>query len=392
MSHGHNRRKEAMASTPSTKRKRTDGADPDEDDGRDDDSGDPVIGIDCGGQVFFTHKSTLTAGSAYFAARFGGTFSAGSSRKDEHGQTIYFVDADPDTFRCILSYLRRGVVSWPDWADDPKFHQRLVAEAEYFGLDAAIVEKLKRVASIKYDPENRDGRGIFYWLGCSYGRKEYRNPYDLGEVSFSGTCIDSDIVSSTDIESHKRKFIQHRPKSDGIHEAHNVHAGVNCDCSLLWCESAIRGDKLVIKFKRVAISPTHYSLRYEGCFGMSDWDFEASTDGNDWKVLHKARNDTHIKSPSGDLKREIEDQIKIKERRYRGAKVTPEEVRTMKIETFTGFAEERLRHTWELEGPPSSFYRFFRITGPGVEGTEGHGCLHGIGFELYGDVQALQSE
>ena len=72
-------------STPSTKRKRGDGADPDEDDGRDNDSGDSVIGLDVGGQLFYTHKSTLTAGSAYFAARFGGAFSAGPSRKDEHG-------------------------------------------------------------------------------------------------------------------------------------------------------------------------------------------------------------------------------------------------------------------------------------------------------------------
>ena len=74
-----------MASTSSTTRKRADGVDPGEDDGRNDDSGDSVIGLDVGGQLFYTHKSTLTAGSAYFAARFGGAFSAGPSRKDEHG-------------------------------------------------------------------------------------------------------------------------------------------------------------------------------------------------------------------------------------------------------------------------------------------------------------------
>ena len=48
----------------------------------DEDRGDSVIGLDVGGQLFSTRKSTLTAGSAYFAARFGGTFS-GESYEDD---------------------------------------------------------------------------------------------------------------------------------------------------------------------------------------------------------------------------------------------------------------------------------------------------------------------
>ena len=47
---------------------------------------------------------------------------------------VYFVDASANTFEHVLAYLRRGVASWPDLADDPKFYQRLVAGAEYFGL------------------------------------------------------------------------------------------------------------------------------------------------------------------------------------------------------------------------------------------------------------------
>ena len=243
------------------------------------DGDDPVIGIDCGGQVFYTHKSTLTAGSAYFAARFGGAFSAGESYEDERGRKVYFVDADAKTFEHIVTYLRRGIASWPDWVDDPKFHQRLVAEAEYFGLDAVIVEKLKCVASIKYDPENRDGRGIFYWLGSSYGRKKYENPYDLGEVSFSG--FNREAHHDIDIELHKCKFIQHRPKCDALSD--DVY-GLNCDCRILWCDGALNGDKLVIKLTSVAVKPTYYSLRFGSCFGMSDWNFEASADGHDWEV------------------------------------------------------------------------------------------------------------
>ena len=163
-----------MDATASSKRKRSDepsGAD-------DEDGGDSVIGLDVGGQLFYTHKSTLTAGSAYFAARFGGTFSAGSSYEDERGRKVYFVDADAKTFEHILTYLRRGVVSWPDVADDPKFHNRLVAEAEYFGLESMLAE-LQGSARIA---PNVSGKGILYWLGTSAHKETYQNPYKIDKV------------------------------------------------------------------------------------------------------------------------------------------------------------------------------------------------------------------
>ena len=377
-----------ITSATSTKRQRIDASSAtNASDENDDDS---IIGIDCGGQVFFTHKSTLTAGSTYFAARFGGSFNAGACRKDEYGRDVYFVDADPDTFRCILSYLRRGLVSWPDWADDPRFHQRLVAEAEYFGLDAAVVEKLKCVASIKYDPVKEDGKGIFYWLGTKYGKGKYENPYDLDEVSFSGYLKHP----STDMDLHKRKFIQFRPKCDGLYKSYCINDGVNCDSRLLWCHGAANGDTLVIQLMAIAVRPTHYSLRFGDCGGMQDWNFEASVDGKNWETLHKARNDPHLTFPieKWDV---VEKSIKEFERGYmeekkRGQeKVTHEQFLSMKVDIFTGFAEENLRHTWGLCHLASSFYRFFRIVGPGSE-ISPHGCLHGVGFELYGDVQALR--
>jgi hypothetical protein len=132
---------------------------------------------------------------------------------------------------------------------------------------------------------------------------------------------------------------------------------------------------------------------------MSDWNFEASADGNDWEVLHRARNDAHIQRPSVAAREDLRELIEHKEEAFEKAKATPEETRAMKIDTCTGFAEERLRHTWDIDGPPSSFYRFFRILGPGEEEIVGrngsiglNGCLHGVGFELFGDVQALQEE
>ena len=357
-------------SAASAKRQRVDTTN-----GSDEDGGDSIVGIDCGGKVFFTHKSTLIAGSAYFAARFGGSFSAGACRKDEYGRDVYFVDADSDTFQCILSYLRRGIVSWPKWADDPAFHKRLVAEAEYFGLDTAVMDKLKCVASIKYDPNKKDGKGIFYWLGTRYGKAKYENPYDIDKVSFSG--YNEQPHSYNDIDVHKRKFIQFRPKCD-------VRDGIDCSCRLLWCSGAKNGDELIIKLTTIAVRPTHYSLRYAECSGMSDWNFEASFDGKKWDLLHEARDDPHIMKPT-----DKESALRIIE-----ALATGDENESV-VERCTGYAEKKLRHTWEVKSSPSSFYRFFRIIGPGeVEVLVGSGntCLHGVGFELYGDVQALHKD
>ena len=344
-------------------------------------------------KCFFTHKSTLTAGSTYFAARFGGSFNAGACRKDEYGRDVYFVDADPDTFRCILSYLRRGVVSWPDWADDPRFHQRLVVEAEYFGLDAAVVEKLKCIASIKYEPDNKDGKGIFYWLGTKYGKAKYENPYELDMVAFSG-YLKHVLV---DMDLHKRKFIQFRPKCDGLYESYCIKDGIICDCRLLWCDGAANGDGLVIKLTTIGVRPTHYSLRYGDCGGMRNWNFEASVDGNNWETLHKARNNLHL-TFTPEKWDAIEKRIDEFERGYMGGKkrgqekMAHEQFLASKINIFTGYAEETLRHTWEVSDSVSSFYRFFRIVGPGVKEITSHPCLHGVGFELYGDVQALRGD
>ena len=53
------------------------------------------------------------------------------------------------------------------------------------------------------------------------------------------------------------------------------------------------------------------------------------------------------------------------------------------------FAERELRHTWQIDPPSPTFFRFFRIIGSGTN-YERHenasNCLHGVGLELYGDV------
>lgn len=106
----------ATSATSTTKRKRlaseADGAEGSSSSPSNED--DPIIGLDVGGKLFYTHRSTLTNSGSYFAARFGGMFSAGSSWTDGRGRNVYFLDADGILFEHILSYVRRGIPSWPD--------------------------------------------------------------------------------------------------------------------------------------------------------------------------------------------------------------------------------------------------------------------------------------
>ena len=292
------------ATASSTKRKRSD-----EPSGADDenDSSDSIIGLDVGGQLFYTHKSTLTAGSAYFAARFGGAFSAGSSYEDERGRKVYFVDADHDTFRCILTYLRRGTASWPDLADDPKFYQRLVAEAEYFGLESMLAE-LQGSARIA---PNVSGKGILYWLGTSAHKETYQNPYKIDKVRVEP--VSSQTFDHETMNSDLSDFFEYRPICDKSLENR---------CGMLWSTTE-NGDSRQFNFVDFLVKPTHYSLRYGQCYGMSDWNFEASVDGVSWDILHEARKDRHLLRPSS---KELES------------------VPTGDIAGFVSIAEERHRH------------------------------------------------
>ena len=134
------------------------------------------------------------------------------------------------------------------------------------------------------------------------------------------------------------------------------------------------------------VKPTHYSLRYGRCYGMSDWNFEASVDGSSWDILHEARKDRHLLQPSEEEIGQI------------SAEADPAD--------YVSIAEERHRHTWKVSA--SSFYKYFRFAsltneqrealyGRGVNafgsvGPDGRilfsNCLHGVGFELYGNVKS----
>jgi len=119
------------------------------------------ITLRVGERLFTTFPSTLVAGSSFFASLLS-TRWAGSKSDDD----CYFVDADPELFAHILSYLRREVL--PIIYDkshgfDHAFYQALEVEAGYFG-----VEKLRkwvgekgylRAVTIQYSVEEVKGEG-----------------------------------------------------------------------------------------------------------------------------------------------------------------------------------------------------------------------------------------
>ena len=354
----------------STKRKR-DGAGPNNGDQSDnDDSGDSVIGLDVGGELYYTNKSTLTAGSTYFAARFGGTFNAGKSHVDECGRKVYFIDADGELFKHILAFLRRGVASW--CRDDRVLVKRLVAEAEYFGVEAMLKE-LNEFVCI---PPNQSGKGILYWLGTTMGKRLYKNPWEIKQIEIGPISHDEGMFGP--IEENMSPFFAYRPPCQK--DLKNPEIG-----GMLWCCHYNGAPSRAFSFKKVLVKPTHYSLRYGACCGMSDWNFEASVDGDSWTILHKARKERHLLRPS-------------REEINKLAEVDDAELVTI--------AENCHRKTWEVDTPV--FYKFFRFGSVcrdelrriygGQRAGETFGedgrfqitfseCLHGVGFELYGDAK-----
>lgn len=85
---------------------------------------DPVITLDVGGTCFRTRASTLTNGSAYFAAMLSGNWA-------EHAEEDMFVDRDPGVFTHILQMLR-GHQNLS--LLDPFMQAAVVQDAAFFGV------------------------------------------------------------------------------------------------------------------------------------------------------------------------------------------------------------------------------------------------------------------
>ena len=367
-------------------------------------SDDPVIGLNVGGQKFYTHQSTLTNGSAYFAARFSGNFDTTDSITDEDGREVYFIDASPELFEHILGFLRRGIPSWHEnlYKQDSVLYSRLVNEAEYFGVES-MLESLRRRTHFVCAPDG-SGKDILHWLGTDGGRSEYNNPLDIGAVTFGGSCLTKadEIVADPDgwetpeeqigCFNSRKEFIQHRPLcgetalfnkpvSDISSERQNYDDKLwfEKQCLLLDCDHSMFEHYLDITFENITIMPTHYSLRYSECYGMSCWDFQASLDGVLWITLHKARKDKSIEQPSNEKLAELLSVFKSKCLHVSDANT--------KQSIATSIAEEQLRGTWKVEAF-NNFYKHFRIKGAGEDcENSSQGCMHGVGFEIYGEVK-----
>lgn len=341
-----------------------------------------VIGLDVGGRVFYTNVSTLTNASAYFAARFGGSLSPGSAYRDEQGREIYFLDRNGALFEFVLEYLRSGLRTWPTFQEDPMLWRRLRVEAEYFAIDG-LVGMLEKTYSCT--PKSSD-KGVLYWLGTERGTRDYRNPSSTGVVGVTvwfDEYPEQNMYEPVVTKDERNAFVQYAPVVSVDRRDMNKPA-FGLICPVLYCDNAFQRKPSVVTFRTVTVRPTNYSLRYDGCYGMTVWNFEGSTDGISWDTLHEARFDKHLLAPSNTAIEQLSKCLK--------------EIEGLdaKKNVATDWTERHLRHTWELKPVPAKFYRHFRFIGVGGEAfdklCEEHDelpesyCMHGVGFEVFGDV------
>ena len=349
------------------------------------DDADTVIGLDVRGQIFYCNKSKLlniNNGNSYFSARFreDSMLDAGLDRVDDEGRDIYKVDRDPSTFKYIMEYI--------DTAEKPKgigayeMNKQLWGlvrdEALYLGLDSLI--RLLRI-TFSCSPEVEEGlgpsgKGIMYWLGTRKGTDDYVNPCIREAVDIYGWHKDEkcDILDEED----KPLLVQYKPNPEGGDQPFRGADGELLGCSVCWPDEA--GDSICFHLlNMVAVSPTHYSIRNGHCYGMSgNWNLEASTDGKNWDVIHESRGRSLLHNGIRDPERlkicELVKKLKGDERK----------------DAIGDYIEQNHRHTWKVQSTADKFYTYFRFISIAVSDAENElgreYCLHGIGFEIYGDV------
>ena len=90
--------------------------------------------LNVGGHRFETSISTLTGCSSYFARRFASEWAqAPDEEKDD-----LFLDMDPDSFKVLLSCMRRAKALLP--ANDADLFRRVLLDAEFLGCDFLLRE------------------------------------------------------------------------------------------------------------------------------------------------------------------------------------------------------------------------------------------------------------
>ena len=94
---------------------------------------------DVGGTTFTTSSDTLTSNSTYFASLFR-RWSSSSDDNDDYnidgGTTTnneIFIDQDPEPFRILLAYMRRGQIRVDD------IDESVLSLAEFLGIDQLLL-------------------------------------------------------------------------------------------------------------------------------------------------------------------------------------------------------------------------------------------------------------
>ena len=124
-----------------------------------------VITLNVGGTVFTTTIATLTKyPNSLLAAMFNQESERPPARKDDNGN--FFIDAEPEPFKFILRFLRRGKLSA---YIDGRTLEQLEWEADYYGL-----EELLKLIRMRRDEDDARPEATFTFKLTNFSQvKEY---------------------------------------------------------------------------------------------------------------------------------------------------------------------------------------------------------------------------
>lgn len=357
--------------------------------------GDPLIVLDVGGSIFKIHRSTLlNSGSHYFTNRFSGSFDAKSAYRDSNGLDVYFVERSGELFEYVFQYIVSLQLNLPDFHTNKVLWRNLRAEALYFGLES-LYELLRVTYRVAPDANNTQShQGVLYWLGTRRGTADYVNPFSMGACYVGGWVDDSAnqaeyLFGLAGGMFSRKSFVQYRAEPKNMDFEKNADLlraedmPVGSSCRLLDCDHGGKRLPAVLDLKAIQVRPTHFSLRSSLCLGMdAPWNFEASTDGETWDILHASRDEEELrlrgerangKAAMKYVQRVFLEELEIHQINNREA-----------MDVLVSFLEREQRNTWAIEPPNRIFYRYFRIIGADEIGVGG--CLHAEGLEIFGEV------
>ena len=311
---------------------------------------------------------------------------AGDEYQDEHSRTVYFIDRNGESFHYILDFLRKGSVNVPSYASKPHLWKDLREEAMFYCING-LCNALYTTHEIKL---NREGRGIFFWLGTKKGKdQQYQNPYGAGLVNIvDGTDgpipgIPQNMNDYDAFEYTPGALIQFRAPVMDFMTFDPIHMDM---CFAYKRCGYFKGPRfaVVVDLQTIKVRPTAYSLRLAGN-SCRNWNLEASLDGSSgsWHILHAARDDEHLTEPSGDELACLSNRMKA----LLESDIASNECQKEAYDLRLAYAEEKLRHTWDIhvDGGCDNFYQFFRLTS--MPDAEVHTIgLDAVGFELYGEI------